>query len=247
MAGELADADRRRMTGAGLVPLTAPGDVPLVDHGWTGVDPVLLPMRLDLAALRAADEVPPLFRGLARGRARRTVAAALPQRPFAELPVAEREEKALALVRGEIATVLGLGAQEAVDPRRPLQDLGFDSLTAVELRNRLNAATGLRLPATLVYDHPTAEELAGHLLAELVPDAERSVLEELDDLAGRLATATPDGVTQAKVTVRLQSMLAQWSGAHESSLEETVRHDFEAASDEEIFKLIHEELGRPES
>ncbi|WP_229876566.1 acyl carrier protein, partial [Streptomyces griseoloalbus] len=120
-------------------------------------------------ALRAQGEVPPLLSGLIRTSTRRAAATGSAETTgLAErltvLGETERREMMLDLVRGHIALVLGHSGAQTVHPDRAFQDLGFDSLTAVELRNRLGKATGLRLPATVVFDYPTAELLADHLL-----------------------------------------------------------------------------------
>ncbi|SCD28201.1 polyene macrolide polyketide synthase/pimaricinolide synthase PimS1 [Streptomyces sp. BvitLS-983] len=169
MTRELSETDRRRIARSGLPPVAAEQGTALFDAALASGEPVVLPVRLDLPALRAQGEVPPLLSGLIRTPVRRTAAAAgaaatsLAAR-LAGLAEAERREVLLDLVRGQIAVVLGHSGAQTVNPHRAFQDLGFDSLTAVELRNRLGKVTGLRLPATVVFDYPTADLLAGHLL-----------------------------------------------------------------------------------
>ncbi|MFB9682496.1 beta-ketoacyl synthase N-terminal-like domain-containing protein, partial [Streptosporangium vulgare] len=139
----------------------------LLDTAVGATDPVLLPLPLDLTALRAhTGDVPTLLRDLARRPARRT--ARRPDtlvRGLADLPDAERTARLLEVVSGNVAGVLGYTGP--VDAHRAFGDLGFDSLTAIELRNRLGDATGMRLPATLVFDYPTPASLAAHLAGEL--------------------------------------------------------------------------------
>ena len=121
------------------------------------------------AGLRAqaqAGILPPIFSGLVRAPRRRAGCGSSLAAKLAAVPEAEREAFVLDLVRAEIATVLGHGSANEVDPTKAFKDLGFDSLAAVELRNRLNAATGLRLAATAVFDYPTPAAVAAHLLAE---------------------------------------------------------------------------------
>ncbi|MFG2361747.1 SDR family NAD(P)-dependent oxidoreductase [Streptomyces mirabilis] len=93
---------------------------------------------------------------------------------LARLPEAERAERVLALVREEISRALGLRSTESVRPDQPLRELGMDSVTAVELRNRIGARIGAKLPATLLFDHPTAARLAAHLLSTALAAGDRT-------------------------------------------------------------------------
>jgi surfactin synthase thioesterase subunit/acyl carrier protein len=119
-----------------------------------------------------AEAVPPLLSELVRVPVRTRTAAGAGDGPkvaerLAAMPAAERERAVLEMVRGEVAAVLGHSSAEAVEAASTFLQLGFDSLTAVELRNRLNAATGLRLPAAAVFDHPTPEALARQLCEQI--------------------------------------------------------------------------------
>ncbi|WP_262699914.1 MULTISPECIES: type I polyketide synthase [Streptomyces] len=179
MTGGMADADVARMERSGMAPLTSRDGLELFDTACSvGGEAVLVPLHLDIAPLReqaAGGALPAVFRGLVRAPARRrTVSAGAADtggpslaRRLAGLAEAEREQVVLDLVRGQAAAVLGFADAEAVAAARGFLEQGFDSLTAVELRNRLGAASGLRLPPTLLFDHPTPELVARQLLAQL--------------------------------------------------------------------------------
>ncbi|MFF2149510.1 SDR family NAD(P)-dependent oxidoreductase, partial [Kitasatospora sp. NPDC058190] len=169
MTGGLTDADLDRLARLGTPALSEADGTALFDAALARPETVLLPVRLDLPALRARGEVPPLLRGLIRTPARRaavtaTEAAGALTRRLAGLDERARTEAVVDLVRAQAAAVLRHADASEVDPHRPFQDLGFDSLTAVELRNRLSATTGLRTSATVVFDYPTVTALAGHVL-----------------------------------------------------------------------------------
>jgi acyl carrier protein len=176
MTGHLGEVEARRLDAtAGL---TNEEGLALFDAADALGDPLLLPMHLDVAGERGAP-VPPLLRGLVRGGGRRVVEAGVDagdglRRRLLGLPVGEREAAVVDVVRSHVAAVLRYSGAAAVDPGRPFADLGFDSLTAVELRNRLGAASGLRLPATLIFDRPTPNAVAAYLRAELVPEDSES-------------------------------------------------------------------------
>ncbi|WP_228083179.1 type I polyketide synthase [Streptomyces profundus] len=170
LTGHLTDADRARLSRGGMRPLAADQGLALFDAalGTESATPLLAPF--DLATRR--DDVHPLLRGLVRPS--RPTAAAAGRHPsglaerVAALPETERTAALAEVVRTEAAAVLGHTGAAAVGADRAFKDLGFDSLTAVELRNRLNAVTGLRLAATVVFDHPTPTALATHVRARLL-------------------------------------------------------------------------------
>ncbi|WP_344316675.1 SDR family NAD(P)-dependent oxidoreductase, partial [Acrocarpospora pleiomorpha] len=174
MTGGMSQADVERMTAAGLPPITTEQGLALFDTAIGSDSPFVVPVLLNMPAM-PAQLVPPLFRGLVRGT-RRTAASAAAgggasealYRQLAGLDNPKRVRLLADLVRAQAAAVLGHSDPAAVEVRREFRELGFDSLTAIELRNRLNAATGLRLPATLIFDYPTPVVLAEYLLGELM-------------------------------------------------------------------------------
>ncbi|WP_444843225.1 type I polyketide synthase [Amycolatopsis kentuckyensis] len=159
------------------------------------------------------------------------------------LPPVEQERVVLDHVRDAIARVLGHAGAGEIDAQRPFKELGFDSLTGVELRNRLRAATGLKLPATLVFDHPTPSALAGFLLAALVGE-EVSLLTELDRIETLVSGVSPEDAAFGQITSRLRTMLDKLGEARAPDGRPRVAHQLEAATDDEIFDFIHRELGR---
>ncbi|QDY80458.1 type I polyketide synthase [Streptomyces qinzhouensis] len=169
MTGGLSEADRQRARRSGVLPLPTGTALALFDAALSADVPLAVPVRLDLAALRAAPPGTggPLLRGLLGAGRRRTAASGAPAAALTPLNPAERTTALLDLVRGQVAEVLGHTDAQGIDTERALNELGFDSLTALELRNRLNEATGLQLPTTVVFDRPTVAALAAELADRL--------------------------------------------------------------------------------
>lgn len=189
MTGHLGEAELRRLEGAGGGALTAKEGLSLLDAALSTGLAAVIPAKLDTG--RLTEPVPPLLRGLVRAPARiRRAAVAAGQAAdtsladrLVRLPAPERADRVSALVREEVSGVLALDNADSVGLDRPLRDLGLDSLLAVELRNRLSTRLGRKLPATLLFDHPTPARLAQYLLRNL-PGAE----------GGHAASTTPDTV-----------------------------------------------------
>jgi acyl carrier protein len=162
----------------------------------------------------------------------------------------------LDLVRAEVAVVLGHTSDTAVDADRAFRDLGFDSLTAVELRNRLKSATGLALAATAVFDHPTATALAEHLRGALgggADPASDDPLAGLDRLENSLLAVAADYWDRPLATERLRDFLDRITALATShgptpppgpDEDDDAAERIEAATDDEIFDFINQELGR---
>ena len=173
MAAGLSEIDVERIRRSGIGVLSAEQGLTLFDRALGIADPFSLALHLDPQGLRSlarAGIVLPILRGLVRVPRRSGIAStALLQRLFS-LPEAEREDALLETVRAEVAGVLGHASPADVDPGMAFKDLGFDSLAAVELRNRLAAVSGIALQPTVVFDYPTSAKLTGHLLAEVSAD-----------------------------------------------------------------------------
>ena len=176
MTGGLEASDRARLGRDGILALSCDEAMELFDTALIVDQAFIAPARIDLSALRAhAAAVPPMFADLVNAPTRRRVddslAAEKSKSALAHrlhgLSAPEQHAVLLDLVRANIATVLGTTTPEAIDPEKAFQDLGFDSLTAVEMRNRLKTATGLALSPTLIFDYPTPNGLAGYIRTEL--------------------------------------------------------------------------------
>ncbi|MFI1394008.1 SDR family NAD(P)-dependent oxidoreductase [Streptomyces sp. NPDC020681] len=253
MGGSLSDADLKRLARSGLRALAPDEAMALFDAAQSTDQAVLAVSGLDLEALRSSGEEPPvLFRGLVRRPVARGAAArggdqsgpSLTQR-LAGLAEAERDRLLVDLVRARVAEVLGHADHGSVGDDRAFQELGFDSLTAVELRNRLGEATGLRLPTTLVFDHPTPAALAAHLRGQLVVADDgpaEAALAGLDRIEGLIRSAASDGasddIAQDQIGARLRQLLQLIDTTDRIAREEPGSDDLESASDEDLFALV---------
>ncbi|MFF1926355.1 SDR family NAD(P)-dependent oxidoreductase [Streptomyces sp. NPDC058221] len=284
MTGHLDEAARTRLERAGARKLTNEQGLALFDAAYASHQAVLVTAPLDTAALRTTDPsaLPHMVRSLVRTPARR-VAAGRRTAPvaggeqtwsarLAGLKQAQQRALLLELVRTHVAAVLGHSSPGSVVADRAFKEIGFDSLTAVELRNRLKGATGLPLAATLVFDHPTPAALAEQLREQLAPPAiggtgtVAAVLAELSRLENSLDRAAPgapaledpavDGVltdeeTYTELTTRLQDVLVKLGNVRDAlgddagndADSDVVNEKITSASDDEIFDFIDNELG----
>ncbi|WP_406637065.1 SDR family NAD(P)-dependent oxidoreductase [Amycolatopsis sp. WGS_07] len=234
MAGALGETDLVRMARSGVAGLSFDEGLELFDATFGTSQPALMPVRLDLAGLRSGP-VPPMLQGLVRGGTRRRAAVADDSwARITALPAGERERALLDLVCGTAAVVLGHDRPDAIDPRKGFIELGFDSLTAIELRNRLDEVSGRRLPSTLIFDYPSASAVAG-FLGEGLADQPSIVDSQLAALEAALRDNALAEADREKLVSRLTALLASYSAPEEPA-------DIENASAEDIFALLDEEL-----
>ncbi|MEU3731093.1 SDR family NAD(P)-dependent oxidoreductase [Streptomyces sp. NPDC033538] len=260
MAGNIDDLTRTRMSRregrGGVLALRSAEGMELFDAALRSEHSLLVPADLDLRAVRAdaaaGGGVPHLLRGLVRaGRqsARSAAGSGGDRRQLSDrlvgLSAAKQEALLLGVVCAQAAVVLGHSGPESVRVEMAFNEAGFDSLTSVELRNRLREATGLKLPATLVFDHPTPLALARYLRTELAVDEAApadAVLAGLAGLEAAIETAGADEEARDRITARLLELLrvaeatdgpGEGPGGADSSDE-----DLDTASDEELFALV---------
>ncbi|HEY8978073.1 MAG TPA: KR domain-containing protein, partial [Streptomyces sp.] len=253
MADQLSEADIERVVRRGYVPISVERGLALFDAAIARPHPAFVATPVDREVLRTSGIAPALLRTLVADPSEdRSAATDKPaedgggrqQASLAEritgLTGNRRTKVVLGVVREETATVLGHGDPAAVPGDRPFKEMGFDSLTAVELRNRLGRAAGLTLPPTVVFDHPTPAALADHLLAELAPE-ELSVADLVAAEIARLEKVLDDlddgEDNRREIRAQLSRVLGKWddpdtSGAGADGL------DLDDASDDDLFKLV---------
>ncbi|MEU9508678.1 type I polyketide synthase [Micromonospora sp. NPDC048170] len=258
MTGGLDAAQRQRMSRNGLDPLDTGQALDLFSASLRGGRAHLVPALLDTAALRRQSDtgqLPAPLRGLVRAR-RRVVDGGGDSGPsfaqrLAGTPEAEHGRLVEDLVKAQVIEVLGYPPSTVIPSGQTFTGLGFDSLTAVELRNRLTAVTGIRLPASLIFDCPTPAALADFLLADVAPPAPVSgLLTELDRLEAAFAATGPDEMerlaaddeTRTAVAVRLRALVTRWSDATDRPAD--VSQAIDDASDDELFDFIDQKFGR---
>ena len=263
MTRHLAERDKARMSRVGLAPLSTPRALQLFDDAVLADRSVLVAARIDATGLSTSGVVPPLLRDLATRPGRRLVVdadAAESRSGLAArlqgLSPEQRHSLLVELVCTNAATVLGRPSGD-IDADAAFQDLGFDSLTAVELRNRLKTATGLAFSPALIFDYPTPAALAEHVDGQLgsatittdTPDNEPDRLarfERFNDIARELQTLleqadwTPDDKTH--FTTRIQTILFDLSAAPLTE-SHPVDDDVATATESQLFALLDEDLG----
>ncbi|MGC4766977.1 SDR family NAD(P)-dependent oxidoreductase [Micromonospora sp. DT46] len=243
MTGGLTEADLARIGRTGVRAHTVEEGLALFDAACRTDEPCLVPIRLDVGVLRTSTSAPAPLRSFTRPRRAPSAgsAASLSSR-LAGLAEPEQREVLLTLVRTNVAAVLAHGSVETIAADQAFKQLGFDSLTAVELRNRLNQATGLRMPATLTFDHPTPAALVEHLIGELGGNQAQLNLRTLVDSIARVE-ATLELVDAAQtaetdIAAALQRLLTRWRD--KSSPAEAT--DLASVTADDLFDILDSEL-----
>ncbi|MCX4984425.1 SDR family NAD(P)-dependent oxidoreductase [Streptomyces sp. NBC_00572] len=275
MAGALSEADRGRIARTGLAPIDRAEGLALLDAALRMDVAALVPAPFDRAALGALGaQLPSVLRNLAPAAPRPTQVATATTAPttatlrdrLAALNPAERQELLLDLVRVQTAAVLGRSSASGIPADRSFKDMGCDSLTLVELRNRLQTSAGLRLPATFLFNYPTPLAVVAHLSTELAPTDSESAdstgsfgsthstgstdstavpgLIELNGLEAALAELPDDTQDDIRdeIVQRLQALAARVPAQRTRTDSSDVTARVESASVDELLAFIDSEL-----
>jgi acyl carrier protein len=270
MTQHLSERDKARMSRAGLAPMSTLQALRMFDDAMLTDNSLVVATRLDPAGLSAGGMVPPLLRDLVTRPGRRVIAAADGAASTSDLVARlhglspeQRHHQLVEMLCTNAATVLGRPVAD-IDGALAFQDLGFDSLTAVELRNRLKTATGLTLSPTLIFDYPTPTALAEHLetrLADITPAVpapsrepapvtERAsdqpdMMARFRDVAGELQElATHPGWTRderARLTTSIHTILADLTAPVVESSLDTIVDDLATATERELFAILDDD------
>ncbi|WP_345456328.1 SDR family NAD(P)-dependent oxidoreductase, partial [Actinoallomurus oryzae] len=241
MTAHLTTTDHQRITTSGISPLSTDQALRLLDETLIHPEPHLIPANINTRTTNPH----PLLQSRAPTAPKRSAMAQAPEpvlltERLAELPSDEQYEVLLETVRGELATVLGHATTDDIGPDSAFKELGLDSLTAVELRNRLNTVTGLRLSATLAFDHPTPQELVEYLRSQLVPEPAppgTTLLTELDELETSLSTGLDISQLPSDLAPRLQELLRKLT-VQQAADGEMIRTIKATSRPDELFALI---------
>ncbi|HEV7581448.1 MAG TPA: SDR family NAD(P)-dependent oxidoreductase, partial [Mycobacterium sp.] len=258
MTQHLSDRDKARMSRGGLAPLSTPHALQLFDEAMLADRPLLVAARIDAAGLGASGAAPPVLRDLVARPGRRLISDAgvavstsgLAAR-LQGLSPEQRHHQLVELVCTNAATVLGRSSAD-IEAQLPFQDLGFDSLTAVELRNRLKTATGLTLSPSLIFDFPTPEALAEHVNEQLssVATGAPDQLARFNDIARELQTlVNQPGWTQddkTRLAARIQAIVSELETPPLVTSNEAHaidEDDITTATERELFAILDDDLG----
>jgi NAD(P)-dependent dehydrogenase (short-subunit alcohol dehydrogenase family)/acyl carrier protein len=248
MTSHLSEADLARINRGGVHAHTVEEGLALFDLACRADEPHLVPIKLDQAALRTATGVAAPLRSFTRSRRagqQRATTVALAEQ-LAGRTEDEQRKVLLELVRTSVATVLAHTSQETIPAEQQFKQLGFDSLTAVELRNRLNTATGLRLPATLTFDYPTPGALVEHLLPELGGSQAtlrvRTLVDGIAKLEATLDLVESADTGETDIAAALQRLLTKWRDKTTAPAA-TEEADLTSATADDLFDILDDELG----
>ncbi|MER7419665.1 type I polyketide synthase [Micromonospora peucetia] len=245
MTGGLTEADLARIGRNGVLAHTVEEGLAQFDAACRTNEPCLIPIKLDMTALRTSTTTPPPLRSFTRPRRPTSTSTTMTlSSRLAGLTEPEQREVLLNLVRTNVATVLAHESAETIAADQAFKQLGFDSLTAVELRNRLNQTTGLRLPATLTFDHPTPAALVEHLLDELGGNQAqlnlRTLLDGIAKLEATLELVDAAQTAETDIATALQRLLTRWRD--KSNPAPTESADLASVTADDLFDILDSEL-----